>query len=140
MIDDDVVRIVRAYIEGLFPKVCPKCGRQFLSLRDYLRSTTHLGGPHVFESAREATENPLGPIAHALCTCGNILTIGSEGIPKDQLVELIAWAKADAQRRSIDINQVLRALRDRIDAEVLHDNEELPSDRRALKDSERADN
>jgi hypothetical protein len=135
--EDDAVRIVRSYIEGLFPKVCPKCGTQFASLRDYLRSTTHLGSPYFLESAREAVENPLGPIAHALCICGHTLTIGSEGIPKDQLVELITWARADAQRRSVDLNQVVRALRDRIDVEVLHDDEELPTDRRALKDSDR---
>lgn len=136
MTEDDAVRIVRSYIEGLFPKVCPKCAREFESLREYLHSTTHLGSPYFLESAREARENPLGPIAHALCLCGNTLTIGSEGIPKDQLVELISWARADAQRRSIDVNEVVRALRDRIDVEVLQDHEEPPTGRRALKDSE----
>jgi hypothetical protein len=136
MTEDDAVRIVRSYIEGLFPKVCPKCGRQFDSLREYLTTTTHLGSPNVFESARQASENPLGPIAHATCICGNTLTIGSEGIPKAQLIELITWARADAQRRSIDLNQVVRALRDRIDVEVLQNHEEPPTDRRALRDSE----
>jgi hypothetical protein len=136
MTEDDAVRIVRTYIEGLFPKVCPKCGREFPSLREYLQSTSHLGSPNVLESAREANENPVGPIAHAACICGNTLTIGSEGIPKDQLVALIAWARADAQRRSIDINQVIRALRDRIDVEVLQGHEEPPPDRRTLKNSE----
>lgn len=136
MTEDDAVRIVRSYIEGLFPKVCPKCGREFPTLREYLRSTSHLGSPYFLESARAAMENPLGPIAHALCICGNTLTIGSEGIPKDQLVELITWARTEAQRRSIDLNQVVRALRDRIDVEVLQDDEEPPTDRRALKDSD----
>ncbi len=138
MTEDDAVRIVRSYIEGLFPKVCAKCGRQFASLREYLRSTTHLGSPAFYDSARNATENPLGPIAHATCVCGNTLTIGSEGLPKAQLVELIAWARADAQRRSIDINQLLRAFRDRIDADVLRDDEEPPSERRGFKHSHRA--
>jgi hypothetical protein len=134
MTEDDAIRIVRAYIEGLFPKVCPKCGRRFESLREYLNSTTHLGSPHVFESARQASHNPLGPISHALCICGNTLTIGSEGIPKAQLVELINWARADAERRSIDLTQLLREFRDRIDAEVLFDDEGPPSERRSVKD------
>jgi len=135
MTEDDAVRIVRAYIEGLFPKVCPKCGRQFDSLREYLTTTTHLGSPNVFESARQASENPLGPIAHATCICGNTLTIGSEGIPKAQLIELITWARAEAERRSIDLTQLLREFRDRIDAEVLRDDEAPPPERRALKSS-----
>jgi hypothetical protein len=135
MTEDDAVRIVRSYIEGLFPKVCPKCGRQFDSLREYLTTTTHLGSPNVFESARQASENPLGPIAHATCICGNTLTIGSEGIPKAQLIELITWARAEAERRSIDLTQLLREFRDRIDAEVLRDDEAPPPERRALKSS-----
>ena len=132
MTEDDAVRIVRSYIEGLFPKVCPKCGRQFDSLREYLTTTTHLGSPNVLESARQARENPLGPISHATCICGNTLTIGSEGIPKAQLIELITWARAEAERRSIDLTQLLREFRDRIDAEVLRDDEAPPPDRRAL--------
>jgi hypothetical protein len=135
MTEDDAVRIVRSYIEGLFPKVCPKCGRQFDSLREYLTTTTHLGSPNVFESARQASENPLGPIAHATCICGNTLTIGSEGIPKAQLIELITWARAEAERRSIDLTQLLREFRDRIDAEVLRDDEAPPPERRAPKSS-----
>ena len=131
------MRIVRSYIEGLFPKVCPKCGRRFASLREYLRSTTHLGSPNLYEApGDEMSSNPLGPIAHAICLCGNTLTIGSEGIPKAQLVELIQWAKTDSHRRSIGMNEVMRRLRDRIDEEVLRD-DEVPSERRRrLTDSQ----
>ena len=137
MTEDDVVRIVRSYIEGLFPKVCPKCGRRFDSLREYLRSTTHLGSPNLYEApGNEMSANPLGPIAHATCLCGNTLTIGSEGIPKAQLVELIQWAKADSHRRSIGMNEVLRQLRDRIDEEVLRDDEHAVPRRRRLTDSQ----
>jgi len=135
--DDDVVRIVRSYIEGLFPKVCPKCGRRFDTLREYLRSTTHLGSPNLFEApGDEMSANPLGPIAHATCLCGNTLTIGSEGMPKAQLVELLKWAKAESNRRSIGMNEVLRQLRDRIDEEVLRDDEHAAPRRRRLTDSQ----
>ena len=124
MTEDDAVRIVRSYIEGLFPKVCPKCGRRFGSLREYLQSTTHLGSPNLYEIAGDETSSsPIGPIAHATCLCGNTLTIGSEGIPNAQLVELIKWAKADSHRRSIGMTELLRQLRDRIDREVLRDDD-----------------
>ena len=136
MTEDDVVRIVRSYIEGLFPKVCPKCGKRFDSLREYLHSTTHLGSPNLFEAPGEMSANPLGPIAHSTCLCGNTLTIGSEGIPKAQLVELLKWAKADSHRRSIGMNEVLRQLRDRIDEEVLRDDEHEVPKRRRLTDSQ----
>ena len=138
MTEDDAVQIVRSYIEGLFPKVCPKCGTRFDSLREYLQTTAHLGIPYLYESPGDANSNPLGPIAYATCTCGNTLTIGSEGMPRDQLVELIEWARVDSQRRSIGMNELLRQLRDRIDGEVLHDDQETASERRRLKDSEAA--
>jgi len=80
--------------------------------------------------------NPLGPIAHATCLCGNTLTIGSEGIPKAQLVELLQWAKADSHRRSIGMNEVLRQLRDRIDEEVLRDDVHATPRRRRFTDSQ----
>jgi hypothetical protein len=135
--EDDVVRIVRSYIEGMFPKVCPKCGRRFDSLREYLQSTRHLGSPYLHETAAdEAGDSPLGPITHATCLCGNTLTIGSEGIPKAQLVELIKWGKADSHRRSINMTELLRQLRDRIDREVLRDDEFAALRQRRLKDSQ----
>lgn len=135
MTEDDVVGIVRSYIESLFPKVCPKCGRQFNSLRDYLQSTTHLGSPHFFEPAGVSHNrtNPLGPIAHATCVCGNTLTIGSEGIPKDQLRELIAWARAESEARSISTSALLRQIRDRIDEQVLATAEDSRQERRVKK-------
>jgi hypothetical protein len=135
MTEDDVVRFVRSYIEGFFPKVCPKCGRQFDSLRDYLQRTTHMGSPHFSEPPPgDATpENAVGPIAHATCVCGHTLTIGSKGIPKDQLVELIDWARAEAQTRSISSTALLRHIRDRIDEEVLETNQYQRQERRRVK-------
>jgi hypothetical protein len=135
--EDDVVRIVRSYIEGLFPKVCPKCGRQFDSLRGYLQSTKHLGSPYLYEAAGDdLAANPLGPVALATCLCGYTLTIGSGGIPKDQLVALIEWARVESQTRSIRPNALLRQLRDRIDKEVLRADEAPRQERRRSKRSQ----
>jgi hypothetical protein len=135
MTEEEVVRIVRSHIEGLFPKVCPKCGRQFNSLRDYLQWTTHMGSPHFFEPDGDGPTpaNPVGPLAHATCLCGYTLTIGSNGIPKDQLVELIDWARVESSARSISTTTLLRHLRDRIDQEVLETNRDARQERRRVK-------
>ncbi len=118
--EDDVVRIVRAYIEGLFPKVCPRCGRRFGSLREYLQQTTHVGTP-IFndEIGGQPLVEPLGPIALANCQCGTTLTISSEGIPREMMAELLTWARSEASRRSVTVPDVLHELRARIDAQVL---------------------
>jgi hypothetical protein len=57
-------------------------------------------------------------------------------MPKAQLIELLQWAKADSHRRSIGMNELLRQLRDRIDEEVLRDDEQPAPRRRRLTDSQ----
>jgi hypothetical protein len=127
MNEDDVVRIVRSYIEGLFPKICPTCGRRYGSLREYLKSTSHLGTPMLYETiAGKALAEPMGPIAFANCACGTTLTIGSRGIPRAQMAELMEWARSESSKRSIGVQELLGHLRERIDAAVLGD--ENPGD------------
>jgi hypothetical protein len=122
MTEDDVVRIVRLYIEGLFPKSCPNCGARFESLREYLEGTTHLATPVLYDDIDEGIPaEPLGPMSLANCACGTTLTISSKGIPTEQMVELLAWARHECLKRSIGIRDLLRHIRDRIDREVLAD-------------------
>jgi len=124
MTEDDVVRIVRAYIEGLFPKTCTKCGRQFVSLREYLQQTTHVGSPTFDEEINgQRLAEPLGPMSLANCQCGTTLTIDSDGIPRELMAELLTWARSEASRRSVTIPDVLHTLRERIDAQVLGEDE-----------------
>jgi hypothetical protein len=120
MTEDDVVRIVRLYLEGLFPKVCSRCGRRFASLREYLEATAHLSTPVLYDDITgEIPLNPMGPLSFANCACGTTLAVGSRGIPPWQLVELLTWAKNETSRRSIGIRELLRRIRDRIDEQVL---------------------
>jgi hypothetical protein len=120
MTEDDVVRIVRSYIEGLFPRVCPNCGRRFGSLREYLESTTHLASPILYDRITEnIPAQPLGPMSLAACVCGTTLAVGSRGIPQAQMVELLEWARAESLRRSIGVRELLHHIRDRIDSQVL---------------------
>jgi hypothetical protein len=132
MDEDDVVRIVRSYIEGLFPKVCPNCGMRFDSLREYLQSTTHLESPILYDTIHEEIPSqPLGPLSLANCACGTTLTINSRGLPTDQLIQLLEWARIECNKRSIGVRDLLRHIRDRIDRQVLQDGEDVDS----LKDS-----
>jgi hypothetical protein len=120
MNEDDVVRIVRSYIEGLFPRVCPNCARRFASLREYLETTTHLASPILYDDlTQDVPEKPLGPMSLANCTCGTTLTVSSSGIPTAQIVVLLTWARAESSRRSITVRELLRHIRDRIDRQVL---------------------
>ena len=43
----------------------------------------------------------------------------ASSFPAAQMVELLTWARAECLRRSIGIRELLRHIRDRIDAEVL---------------------
>jgi len=120
MTEDDVVRIVRLYIEGLFPKTCPNCSARFESLREYLEATTHLASPVLYDEIEQGIpDQPFGPMSLANCVCGTTLTISSRGIPTEQMVELLTWARSECLRRSIGIRDLLSHIRDRIDAEVL---------------------
>lgn len=120
MTEDDVVRIVRSYIEGLFPKVCANCGRRFGSLREYLETTTHLSTPILYDDISEQVPSqPLGPMSLARCPCGTTLAVGSTAMSQAQLIELLTWARTESHARSIGVRELLRHIRDRIDKQVL---------------------
>ena len=122
MSEDDVIQIMRSYIEGLFPKVCPNCGMRFGSLREYLQLTTHLESPILYDTiSEEIPSQPLGPLSLANCACGTTLTINSRGLPTVQLIELLEWARDESSKRSVEVRELLRHLRDCIDRQVLQD-------------------
>jgi hypothetical protein len=118
--EDEVVHIVRSYLEGLFPRACPRCGRRFESLREYLQGTTHLSSPILYEDLTdEVPEKPIGPMSLANCPCGTTISIGSRGIPAATMVELLTWARQESATRSIGLRELLSHIRDRIDDQVL---------------------
>ena len=120
MTEDDVVRIVRAYIEGQFPRSCPTCGRRFGSLREYLENTTHLDSPVLYHETGDNHAHELGPMSLANCnTCGTTMTVGSRDIPRVQMAELMRWARRESAQHQISLQQVLHHVRELIDAQVL---------------------
>ena len=132
--EDEVVRIVRSYLEGLFPRVCPKCGRRFESLREYLQGTTHLSSPILYDDLTDGVpQKPLGPMSLANCPCGTTFSITSRGIPTATMVELLTWARQESLARSIGLRELLSYVRDRIDAQVLDGSAEPTTPKRVTR-------
>ncbi len=124
MNEDEVVHIVRSYIEGLFPRNCPQCGLRFGSLREYLQLTTHVGSPISYDATRqEIPTELLGTVSLANCVCGTTLMISSKSMPAAQMVELLKWAREETTKRSIGVRELLLHVRERIDQQVLSGSE-----------------
>jgi hypothetical protein len=120
MTEDEAVALTRAYIESLFPRTCPTCGRQFDTLRDYLQNTTHLDSPVVYDSLEQGVPgDPLGPMSMANCRCGTTITVSALEMPYPLLMKLMWWALKETQRRQISMRDLLRHIRDRIDEQTL---------------------
>ena len=90
--EDDVIRIMREHLEGLFPKVCSNCGRRFATLREYLLVTEHKDSamPYDADMGDWKPINPLGTFTYASCPCVNTLALSSRGMPLSQLWPLLA--------------------------------------------------
>jgi hypothetical protein len=119
--EDEVIRLMREHLEGLFPKVCNNCGRQFVSLYEYLMVTEHKGSaiPYDAELGDWKPVNPLGTTTYATCPCGNTLMLSSKGMPLSQLWPLLAWAKLETEKRGMSPQELLNYLRDEICRQVL---------------------
>ena len=118
--EDEVVRIVRSYLEGLFPRACPRCGRRFESLQEYLEGTTHLSSPIIYDDLTdEVPAKPIGPMSLANCPCGTTVALSSRGIPAATMVGLLTWARQESLTRSIELRELLSEIRDRIDEQAL---------------------
>lgn len=121
MKEDEVIRLMREHLEGLFPKVCNTCGRPFVSLYEYLMVTEHKGSamPYDAELGDWKPVNPLGTTTYATCPCGNTLMLSSKGMPLSQLWLLLAWAKLETEKRGMSPQELLNYLRDEICTQVL---------------------
>ena len=117
----DVIKVMRDHLEGLFPKVCPKCQRRYATLREYLQNTEHLGSavPYDAELGDWNPTRPRGTVTYATCKCGNTLALSSAGLPLSHLWSLLSWARGEAKRRGLNPRDLLNHLREEICREVL---------------------
>ena len=121
MTESDVIRAMREYLEGLFPKSCPSCRRTFATLREYLSATKHQGPPMPYD-AELGDWNPLRPVGTVTfsnCPCGTTLVLSSINMPLSQLWRLLSWARIETRRRGMSPQELLSYLRDEICKQVL---------------------
>ena len=121
MTEADVIRVMRDHLEGLFPRTCPNCQRNFATLREYLQVTTHQGPPIPYDAMEGEWQpvKPVGTVTLANCPCGNTLALSSQGMPLLQLWRLLHWARIETERRGLSPQALLSYLRDEICKQVL---------------------
>ncbi len=121
MTENEIIKIMIDYLETQFPKRCNTCGKEFNSLKDYLRNTTHIGKPgsHDVDLGRWFPTKPLGTFALANCSCNSTLAISSRGMKLNVMWKLMRWAKKETKSRGITLEELLNDLRGKIDKKVL---------------------
>jgi len=65
MKENDVIEIMRDFISKKFPKKCKCCGKQYNSLEEYLRNTTHTGKPMSYDAEIRKWE-PVKPLKNSI--------------------------------------------------------------------------
>src|ERR1700691_1287082 len=123
MTDAEVVRVLRDFYEGLFPKVCPNCGRQFGTLREYILATKPLW-PSVdydVEMRNFKSSRPIAGLAMANCVCGTTLALSSKEMPLAKANLILEWIQTRAIRRSLRPEELWDHLRDEVRGLVLND-------------------
>lgn len=121
MMDARLARMVRGHFERLFPRSCPRCGRSYASLRDFIEGTTRVGHPRSYDAevGDWMPTEPLGTMTVSNCSCGTTLALSTQGMPLPELHAGMHWLKTESQRRQKPPEEVLACLRDNIRQQVL---------------------
>lgn len=123
MTDDEIIQRIREHFEGLFPKVCPKCGRRFATLREYILDTKRIGTTicHDAEISHWETTRPIGAAAHSNCPFGTTMVLTSEGMQISQINLVLKWIKEETKQRGLSPRELMDYIRDEIRKRVLID-------------------
>jgi hypothetical protein len=123
MTDDEIIRMMRKHFEGLFPKVCPNCGRRFATLREYILNTKRIGATISYDAEMGdwETTQPIGAVAHANCPCGNTMVLTTQGMPLSQIHLVLKWVKTETERGGLSPKELIGYVRDEIRKQVLAD-------------------
>lgn len=121
MTEAELLRMFREYYEGLFPKVCPNCGRSYATLQEYIVSTQRLWPSlnYDIELGDYKTPHPIGGMAMANCLCGSTLALSTKSMPVSQTHLILEWIRTETQRRGIEPAELLDHLRDEVRRQVL---------------------
>jgi hypothetical protein len=123
MTDDEIIQMMREHFAGLFPKVCPKCGRRFATLREYILDTQRIGTSISYDAEMGdwETTKPMGGVAHANCPCGTTIALTTDGMPLSQIHLVLKWIKDETKRRGLNPNDLLEYIRSEVRKRVLTD-------------------
>jgi UDP-N-acetylmuramyl tripeptide synthase len=121
--DDEIIRMIREHFEGLFPRVCPNCGRRYATLREYILDTKRIGATISYDAEMGdwETTQPIGAFALANCTCGSTIALSTEGIPLSQIHLLLKWVRTETERRGLSPRKLIDYVRDEVRKQVLAD-------------------
>jgi hypothetical protein len=121
MTEAEVILRIRKHLESQFPMVCLVCRRPYASFREFLRVTKPVGSTISYDAELNSWTpmQPLGTVTCANCTCGNTLSLSSEGMPLEQLWHLMNWARSETKKRGLSVEQLLNHLREEMRKEVL---------------------
>jgi hypothetical protein len=125
MTESTVIKLMRQHLEAQFPKVCPKCKRTFVTLREYLLVTRHVGPPMPYDAEMGDwnPRQPVGTLTFSNCPCGTTLALSSHGMPLPQLWRMLNWARVETMKRGMTPQELLNYLRDEICRQVLEDSD-----------------
>lgn len=122
MTEKEAIEIIQNYINTQFPKDCPKCGRRYNSLREYLQNTTHQGDPISYdaEDGDWKPKKPIGTFSLANCQCGTTLSVDSSEMKLGTMWRLLFWTRVETLKRGMSMRELLSHLRQEIDKKVLN--------------------
>jgi len=123
MTDDEIIQMLREHFEGLFPKVCPNCGRRFATLREYILDTQRIGTSMSYDAEMSdwETTKPVGGVAHANCLCGTTMALTTDGMPLSKIHLVLKWIKEETKRRGLSPNELMDYVRNEVRKQVLTD-------------------
>jgi hypothetical protein len=116
MTETEIVRTLRACLEGLFPPVCPNCRRSFRTFREHCMSTRAIGRTtcHDPELKLWSPLQPLGFVELSLCLCGTMLGLSTTQMPLLQRIDLLRWIQATAEQRYLSPEDALKQIREKL--------------------------
>jgi len=121
MTDADIIRMLLEYSDGIFPKICSKCGRRFGTFREYILNTKPIGSPTSYDAEllQFKPEDPIGSMAMANCTCGTTLAVSTQKMSLAQAHLFLEWIQSETRRRGINQRELLEHIRDEVHKRVL---------------------
>lgn len=123
---ETAIETIRNYLkEKEFPKVCPNCGHEYKTLKQYIQETTHEGDPISYDVEMDdwQPKRPMGTISMSNCSCGSTLSLSSKKMSRFTLIRLMLWAKIESMKRNIPVSTLLSEVRLKIDKMELNESE-----------------